>query len=102
VKGHGSVTDAVIEGSSEVFTVTLNPSLASSVSVNFATADGTAIAGTDYTAVSQPLTFSPGMLQQTVTVPLLGVGNSPAKTFYGRLSSPQGAAVWVSQGSASF
>ena len=97
-----SVSDAVIQGSSAVFTVTLGPSLATSVSVNFSTADGTAIAGTDYAATSQVLTFSPGMLEQTVTVPLLKSGNNPAKIFYGQLSSSSGAAVWVSQGSAAF
>jgi Calx-beta domain len=97
-----SVSDAVVQDSSAVFTITLNPSLATSVSVNFATADGTAIEGTDYLATSQILTFSPGVLEQTVTVPLLDTGNSPKKIFYGQLSSPTGAAVWVSQGSAAF
>lgn len=97
-----SVSDAVIQGSSAVFTVTLNPALAKSVSVNASTADGSAVAGVDYVATSETLTFSPGMLQQTVTVPLLRPGNTPKKIFYARLSSPSGAAVWVSQGSATF
>src|SRR5579864_8947247 len=96
-----SVSDAVISGSSATFTVTLNPSNATSVSVNFATADGTAIAGTDYAATSETVTFSPGMTAQTVTVPLLKTGG-PTKTFYGKLSSPNGAAVWVGQASATF
>ena len=97
-----SVSDAVIQGSSAVFTVTLNPSLSSSVSVSFSTVDGTAVAGTDYVATFQNLVFSPGMLQQTVTVPLLGSGNVPKKVFFGQLSSPTGAAVWVSRSSAAF
>jgi len=92
----------VIQGSSAVFTVTLNPSLSSSVSVSFSTVDGTAVAGTDYVATFQNLVFSPGMLQQTVTVPLLGSGNVPKKVFFGQLSSPTGAAVWVSRSSAAF
>lgn len=96
-----SISDAVISGSSATFTVTLNPSNATSVSVNFATADGTAIAGTDYAATSETVTFSPGMTAQTVTVPLLNSGGS-TKTFYGKLSSPTGAAVWVGQASATF
>ena len=96
-----SVSDAVISGSSATFTVTLNPSTATSVSVNFATADGTAIAGTDYAATSETVTFSPGMTAQTITVPLLNTGGS-GKTFYGKLSSPTGAAVWVGQSSATF
>jgi hypothetical protein len=96
-----SVTDAVISGSSAVFTVTLNPSNATSLSVNFATADGTAVAGTDYVSTSQTVTFSPGTTEQTVTVPLLNP-EATAITFYGQLSSPTGAPVWVGQGSATF
>jgi hypothetical protein len=96
-----SVTDAVISGSSAAFTVTLNPSSATSLSVNFATADGTAVAGTDYVSTSQTVIFSPGVTEQTVTVPLLNPG-ATSKTFYGKLSSPIGAAVWVGQGSATF
>jgi hypothetical protein len=96
-----SVTDAVINGPSAVFTVTLSPSNATSLSVNFATADGTAIAGTDYISTSQTKTFSPGVTQQTVTVPLLNPSAS-SKTFYGQLSAPVGAPVWIGQGSATF
>ena len=95
-----SVSDAVISGSSATFTVTLNPASAPSASVNFATANGTAIAGVDYVATSQAVTFSPGMTSQTVTVPLLNTGG--AKTFYGEISSPTGAAVWIGQASATF
>ena len=95
-----SVSDAVVSGSSATFTVTLNPSSATSVSVDFATADGTAMAGTDYMATSQTVTFSPGMTAQTITVPLLTSG--PGKTFYGELSSPTGAPVWIGIASARF
>jgi hypothetical protein len=97
-----SVSDAFIEGTSAVFTVTLNPALSTAVAVTFSTADGTAVAGTDYVATSQTLGFSPGVLEQTVTVPLLDSGNSPKKIFYGQLSQSSGAAVWVRQGSAAF
>lgn len=96
-----SVSDAVINGSSAIFTVTLSPANATSLSVNFSTADGTAIAGTDYLATSQSVTFSPGMTQQTVSVPLLNPAAS-SKTFYGRLTSAGGAPVWVGRGSATF
>ena len=43
-----------------VFLVTLNPAATGTVTVNYATADGTAVAGTDYTATSGTLTFAPG------------------------------------------
>lgn len=96
-----SVSDAVIIGSSATFTVTLNPSNTTLVSVNFATADGTAIAGQDYVSTSQTVTFSSGETAQTITVPLLNT-EGPTKTFYGKLSSPTGAPVWVAQASATF
>ena len=96
-----SVTDAVINGSDATFTVTLSPASATSTSVTFATADGSAFAGTDYTAISQTVSFSPGMTQQAVSVPLLNPSAS-GKIFYGQLSAPSGAAVWVAQGSATF
>ncbi len=96
-----SVSNAVISGSSATFTVTLNPANATSASVDFATADGTAMAGTDYLATSETVTFSPGMTAKTIKVPLLNTGGS-TKTFYGKLSSPTGVAVWVGQGSATF
>jgi Calx-beta domain-containing protein len=97
-----SVSDAVIDqGQSTVtFTVTLNPSSPTSISVQFSTADGTALAGVDYAGLSQTVAFSPGETEKTVVVPLLSpiVGNK----FYGQLSSPSGAPLWISQGSATF
>src|SRR5205814_851779 len=41
------------------------------VTVQFSTADGTAQAGSDYTAVSQTLSFAAGQTSQTVTIPIL-------------------------------
>ena len=97
-----SVTDAVIDQaqSTATFTVTLNPSSPTSVSVQFSTADGTATAGVDYAQVTEQVAFSPGETEKTVVVPLL----SPAagNKFYGQLSSPSGAPLWISQGSATF
>ena len=36
--------------------------------VNYATSDGTALAGADYTAASGALSFAPGVTSQTVTI----------------------------------
>jgi len=96
-----SVTNAVISGTNAVFTVTLNPSSPTSVSVKFTTANGTAKNGVDYLRTQQTLIFSPGQLSTTVTVPLLSAptGN---KTFYGQLNTPTGAPVWINQASATF
>jgi hypothetical protein len=55
-----------------VFTVTLSPAPASGqqVQVNYQTANGSAMAGSDYTATSGTLTFPAGETRRTVAVPI--------------------------------
>jgi Calx-beta domain len=97
-----SVSDAVIDQgqSSATFTVTLNPSSPTSVSVQFSTADGTALAGVDYAGLSQTVAFSPGEVEKTVIVHFLNAG--AGNKFYGELSDPSGAPLWIQRGSATF
>jgi hypothetical protein len=98
-----SISNAQINtsNSTAVFTVTLNPSSTKTVLVNFATADGTAIAGGDYFATVQTITFAPGESAHKVAVSLVRQSEDRrARKFFGRLSSPSGAPIWVSQGSA--
>ena len=52
------------------FTVTKTGSTAQSTTVAYATSDGTAVAGQDYTATSGTLTFAAGDTTKTVTVPI--------------------------------
>ena len=52
------------------FVVTLDPAATATVTVDYATADGTATAGSDYTATSGTLTFQPGDTSKTVSVPI--------------------------------
>jgi hypothetical protein len=41
------------------------------VTVNFATSDGSALAGTDYTTTTQTVTFADGMTTNTIDIPLI-------------------------------
>ena len=59
------------DAGSFTFTVTLNPSSLQTVTVDYANFGGTATSGTDYTAVSGSLTFSPGDTTRTVTVTIV-------------------------------
>ena len=53
------------------FSVLLTNANGTSVSVDYATADGTAIAGSDYTATSGTLTFTPGQTSKPVPVTIV-------------------------------
>ena len=67
----------VVEGDAgsadAVFTVSLSAAPEHTVAVDYATADGTATAGADYTAASGTLVFEPGQpTTQTIVVPVHG------------------------------
>jgi hypothetical protein len=49
-------------------TVTLSAAAEQVVTVAYATSDGTAEAGSDYTAITETLTFDPGVITQTFTI----------------------------------
>lgn len=68
-----SVSDGTVNESSAalLFTVTLSPASAQPVTVAYATADGTATAGLDYSATSGTLTFSAGQTSKTISVVVL-------------------------------
>ena len=81
------------------FTVTLSSASNQTVTVNYATSDGTATAGSDYTAASGTLTFASGTLTQTITVAVTGdTVVEPSETFTVTLSSPTNAILATSQG----
>jgi len=62
----------VEETTNAVLTVSLSAATAQTVTVNYATANGTATAGTDYVSTNGTLTFLPGQTSQTITVTVLG------------------------------
>ena len=82
-----SVSDiTVVEGHSGttygVFTVNLSEAAGTPETVSYQTGNGTATAGSDYTAVSGTLTFLEGVTTMTVTVPISGDTTiEPSETF---------------------
>ena len=98
VKAHElAVADArAEEGRDETidFAVTLAPASPAAVTVAYATADGSATAGEDYTAASGTLVFAPGETSKTVAVPVLDDAiDEGEETFTLTLSDPSGAAL---------
>ncbi|WP_171984657.1 putative Ig domain-containing protein [Hydrogenophaga sp. A37] len=93
----------VVEGNSgttsAVFTVTLSAASGQTVSVNYATADGTATQSADYTSTSGTLTFTPGQTTQTITVLVAGETVPEAgETFFVNLSGATNATIADNQG----
>ncbi|WP_187602861.1 Calx-beta domain-containing protein, partial [Microcystis aeruginosa] len=91
-----SINDVTVtEGNSgttnAVFTVSLSSAASTVVSVDYATANGTATAGTDYTAIPPTtLTFNPGETSKTITVPVNGDNQVELnETFFLNLSNLQ-------------
>ena len=75
-------------------TVTLSASSGQTVTVNYATSNGTAAAGSDYTATSGTLTFAPGVMSRIITVPIMNdTAVEGSETFMVALSSPVNATL---------
>jgi len=90
----GTATDAV-------FTVSLSTPVDAPVTVDYATTDGTATAGSDYTAVNGTLTFAPGVTEQEVRVPITGDETvEPNESFFVNLSNPVNDVIADGQGEA--
>ena len=77
-----------------VLTITMSAASTTSVTVNYATRNGTATSGSDYTAASGKLTFSAGQTSKTVNVAILGDSiYEPDETFFLDLSAVSGATL---------
>jgi aryl-phospho-beta-D-glucosidase BglC (GH1 family) len=77
-----------------VFTVTLSQASTQPITVQYATANGTAVAGSDYTAASGTLTFAPGETSKTITVQVLrDTVTEATEAFALRLSNPTHATL---------
>ncbi|HEY0170961.1 MAG TPA: Calx-beta domain-containing protein [Pyrinomonadaceae bacterium] len=97
--GDATVTEGHAGTTAATFTVTLLPASGQTVTVNYATANGTATAGSDYAAKSGTLTFDPGQTSQTITVDVTGEMTPEAhEDFFVNLSSPVNATFSDTQG----
>jgi chitinase len=91
-EGDSGTTDAV-------FTVTLSRTFATPVSVNYASANGTAVVGSDYTATSGTLNIPAGQTSGTIAVPVIGDTILEAdETFFVNLTSPSNSTIFDGQG----
>jgi hypothetical protein len=70
--GNATVTEGNSGSTPATFTVTLSTASGQTVTVDWSTHDGTAAAGSDYTAASGTVTFAAGTTTQTVSVDVLG------------------------------
>ena len=99
-----SVADARVEeaaGAVMDFAVTMSRASTSTVTVDYATSDGTATAGADYTASSGTLSFAPGETSKTVSVPVLDDAHDDGgETFALTLSNVSGGNAWLEDASA--
>ena len=77
-----------------VFTVTLSAPSANTVTVDYATVDGSATAPSDYTAGSGTLTYAPGQTNQQITILVNGdTVNEINEAFTANLSNPTSATI---------
>jgi hypothetical protein len=100
-----NIADAeVVEGNGGTvtanFAVNLSVASPTTVTVNYASADDTATAPADYTAVSGALTFAPGETSKQVTVPVKGdnIDEGASEQFTVQLSAPANAVLGKASG----
>ena len=90
----------VVEGTAAAFVVELSTESRKTVTVSYATADGTALASEDYTAVlATELEFTSGQTAQTISVATTvdGLDEADGETFTVTLSAPGNAARWTAR-----
>ena len=99
-----SVADATVEeaeGATLDFAVTLSRAVTETVTVGYATSNGSAMAGSDYTETTGTLTFAAQETSKTVSVPVLDDAHDEgAETMTFTLSSPSPARVKLADASA--
>lgn len=97
-----SINDVTVSenAGTATFTISLSKISPLDVQVTWATANGTAIAGTNYTSSSASINIPTGTTTKTISVPII---DTPAtcegtRTFYVNLSSPNNGTIQDNQG----
>jgi hypothetical protein len=98
--GDAVVTEGDAGAVNAAFPVSLSGPTSDVITVSFATADGTAAAGTDYLTTLGTLTFTPGgATTQNIAVPVNGdLLDEADETFFVNLSNPVNATIADGQG----
>jgi 6-phosphogluconolactonase (cycloisomerase 2 family) len=92
--GDAGIAEGDADTRNATFAVTLSSPTSSTVTVNWASANGTAVAGSDYDTASGVLTFAPGETTKTVAVPVRGdTTEEPDETFVVNLSGQTNATI---------
>jgi len=89
------------DSGSLIFSVKLSNPSVDIITVDYTTANDTAIANVDYTPVTGTLTFNPGVISQTITVPILNdFVDEPTNSerFFINLTNPTNATIADNQG----
>ncbi len=96
-----SINDVTVDENAgmAVFTISLSAATNQDVTVAYATANGTATAGSDYTATNGTATIVAGMTTATVSVPILDdTIHEDNETFNVNLTNPTNATIADAQG----
>jgi Zn-dependent metalloprotease/Ca2+-binding RTX toxin-like protein len=92
--GNATVTEGDSGTTNANFAVSLNPAAGGTVTVDYATASGSATSGVDFTSTSGMLSFSPGQTSKTITVPVIGDTAVEGDEAFGvHLTDPTGGAT---------
>jgi hypothetical protein len=96
-----TVAETSMGTTSAVLTVRLLVTNAQTVTVDFATSDGTALAGLDYVPTNGTLVFNPGEMTQTIAVPILDdLMDEANEMFFLALSNPTNIVLGRAQAQA--
>ncbi|HMV85594.1 MAG TPA: M12 family metallo-peptidase [Blastocatellia bacterium] len=99
LRGGGTLAARNVAGIPINVPVTLSGPFPSPVTVNYTTVNGTAVAGTNYTATAGTLTFMPGETSKAITVMAMGAtAGGPVDKFKVVLSSPSNTIIDDAEG----